>query len=67
LSIDFYKPAEFHYKLAGELATLRKKGILIIGSGNMVHNLRHVDWQNINTPNYGFDWAKEINESKSHR
>ena len=63
LSIDFYKPASYHYKLAGELASLRKKGVLIIGSGNMVHNLRMVDWQNMNTPNFGFDWAKEINET----
>jgi len=62
LSIDFYKPAAFHYKLAEELASLRGKGILIIGSGNMVHNLRMVDWQNMNTPDYGFDWAKEMNE-----
>ncbi|QGY42255.1 4,5-DOPA dioxygenase extradiol [Maribellus comscasis] len=63
LSIDFYKPADYHYKLATELATLRKKGVLIIGSGNMVHNLRRVDWQNMDTPNYGFDWAKEMNET----
>ena len=63
LSIDFYKPAAYHYKLAGEMASLRKKGVLIIGSGNMVHNLRMVDWQNMNTPNFGFDWAKEINET----
>ena len=63
LSIDFYKPASYHYKLAGELASLREKGILIIGSGNMVHNLRRVDWENMNTPNFGFDWAKEINET----
>jgi 4,5-DOPA dioxygenase extradiol len=63
LSIDFYQPAAYHYQLAKELASLRKKGILIIGSGNMVHNLRRIDWQNMNTPNYGFDWAREINET----
>ncbi len=63
LSIDFYQPAEYHYKLAAELASLRKKGVLIMGSGNMVHNLRRVDWQNMNTPDFGFDWAKEINET----
>lgn len=63
LSIDYYKPAAYHYKLAGELASLRKKGVLIIGSGNMVHNLRRIDWQNMNTPNWGFDWAKESNET----
>jgi len=35
--------------------------VLIIGSGNMVHNLRMVDWQRLNEPNYGFDWAVEMN------
>ncbi len=61
LSIDFYKSAAYHYKLAQELTSLRKKGVLIIGSGNMVHNLRRVDWQRMNEPNYGYDWAQEIN------
>jgi 4,5-DOPA dioxygenase extradiol len=63
LSIDFYKPAVYHYKLAKELSVLRNKGILILGSGNMVHNLRMIDWQNMNAVNYGFDWAQEINET----
>ena len=63
ISIDFYKPAEYHYKLAKELSALRNKGVLIIGSGNMVHNLRMVDWQNMNRNNYGFDWAREMNET----
>ncbi len=62
-SIDFYKPAEYHYQLAKELGSLRKKGVLIMGSGNMVHNLRMIDWQNMNRPNYGFDWAQEMNET----
>ena len=34
-----------------------------MGSGNMVHNLRRIDWQNMNTPNFGFEWAKEMNET----
>lgn len=63
LSIDYFQPAAFHYKLAGELAGLRKRGVLVIGSGNMVHNLRLIDWQNLDSPNYGFDWAQEINET----
>jgi len=62
LSIDYYQPAQHHYELAKQLADLRKKGVLIIGSGNMVHNLRMIDWRNMNTPNFGFDWAVEMNE-----
>jgi 4,5-DOPA dioxygenase extradiol len=62
LSIDYYQPAQYHYELAKQLADLRKKGVLIIGSGNMVHNLRMIDWRNMNTPNFGFDWAVEMNE-----
>jgi 4,5-DOPA dioxygenase extradiol len=62
LSIDYYKPAEYHYHLAKELSALRKKGVLIIGSGNMVHNLRMVDWKNMDKDNYGYDWAIEMHE-----
>ncbi|WP_417357379.1 4,5-DOPA dioxygenase extradiol [Flavobacterium sp.] len=61
LSIDYGKPAEYHYNLAKQLSALRKKGVLIIGSGNMVHNLRLIDWSKLNEPNYGFDWAIEMN------
>jgi 4,5-DOPA dioxygenase extradiol len=61
LSIDYDRPAEYHYNLAKEIAALRKKGVLIIGSGNMVHNLRMVDWRRLNEPNFGFDWAVEMN------
>lgn len=63
LSIDYNKPAAYHYALAQELKSLRKKGVLIIGSGNMVHNLRMVAWDKLNTPNYGYDWAIEANET----
>ena len=61
LSIDYNKPAQYHYELAQELAALRKKGVLIIGSGNMVHNLGMVAWDKLDS-NYGFDWAIEMNE-----
>jgi 4,5-DOPA dioxygenase extradiol len=61
LSIDYTKPPKYHYELARELFALRKKGVLIFGSGNMVHNLRLVDWVKINEPDYGFDWAIEMN------
>jgi len=61
LSIDYTKGAQYHYDLAKELYALRKKGVLIMGSGNMVHNLRMVAWDKLNDPEYGFDWAININ------
>ncbi|MCY1719007.1 4,5-DOPA dioxygenase extradiol [Prolixibacteraceae bacterium Z1-6] len=60
LSLDYYKSPKEHYELAKELAQLREKGILIVGSGNMVHNLSMVHWQKLNE-NYGYDWANEAN------
>lgn len=58
MSLDRYKDARWHYELAMELDELRKKGILIVGSGNMVHNLRMLNWQN---PDEQYDWAEEAN------
>lgn len=66
LSIDFTKSPQYHYNLAKELYGLRKKGVLIIGSGNMVHNLRMVSWEKINTPGYGYDWALKMNDTFKH-
>lgn len=63
LSIDFTKGPQYHYDLAKELYGLRKKGVLIIGSGNMVHNLRMVAWDKMNQPGYGFDWALKMNDT----
>ncbi len=60
LSLDYTKPAQWHYDLAKELAELRKKGVLIVGSGNMVHNLGMVNWRDMNSG--GYDWAIEMNE-----
>lgn len=72
LSIDYSKPAHYHYNLANQLMKLRKKGVLIIGSGNMIHNLRMIDWQMMKE-NKGYDWAEELNnqfiqliENKQH-
>ena len=66
MSLDFTQPARHHYELARELSRLRQKGVLIIGSGNMVHNLGHVDWKKLNEE-FAFDWAIEANEKmKSH-
>ena len=61
LSIDYTKGAQYHYDLAKELYALRKKGVLIIGSGNMVHNLGMVAWNKLNDGEYGYDWAMNIN------
>jgi 4,5-DOPA dioxygenase extradiol len=65
LSLDHFKPAAYHYDLGRELAPLREKGVLIVGSGNMVHNLRRVvmrgnSLSDFNTP-FGLDWALEAN------
>lgn len=59
LSIDYSKPAAWHFELAKELGALRDRGILIIGSGNIIHNLRLVDFKNMYRDNYGYDWAIE--------
>jgi len=63
LSLDYTQPAQYHYELAKELADLRRKGVLILGSGNIVHNLRRVVLPNssladFNQP-FALDWAQE--------
>ncbi len=63
LSIDYTKDAKYHYKLAKEIYSLRKKGVLIIGSGNLVHNLRLVVWDKLYEPDYAYDWALQINNT----
>jgi 4,5-DOPA dioxygenase extradiol len=63
LSIDYTKPPEYHFELAKQLNDLRYKGILIVGSGNIVHNLRLVDYPNFDKDNYGYDWAIEARET----
>ena len=62
MSLDYRKDAAYHYNLGKELQQLRYKGVLIIGSGNMVHNLGLINWQKMNEPEYGFDWALEAKE-----
>lgn len=63
LSIDSTKDAQYHYELAKEIYGLRKKGVLILGSGNLVHNLRMVAWDKLYEPSYGYDWALQINQT----
>ncbi|XZF12750.1 4,5-DOPA dioxygenase extradiol [Chitinophagaceae bacterium MMS25-I14] len=58
LSIDYYKSPGYHYELAQQLSELRHKGVLILGSGNIVHNLRMVDFQN----RMQYDWATEFDQ-----
>jgi 4,5-DOPA dioxygenase extradiol len=58
LSMDHDQSPQWHFDLAKDLAALRKKGVLVIGSGNMVHNLRRMNWR---TPNVSYDWAEEMN------
>ena len=59
LSIDRTKPAQFHYDLGKQLAPLRDEGVLILGSGNVVHNLGIMNWRE---QNVAFDWANRFND-----
>ena len=63
MSIDYTQPPAYHYQLAKQLSSLRNKGVLIVGSGNIVHNLRMVAWQHLNTAGYAYDWAKLADET----
>lgn len=60
ISIDTTKPFYWHYELARDLSKLREQGVLLVGSGNLVHNLRLYNWKN---PEEKLDWAEESNEN----
>jgi Uncharacterized conserved protein len=62
MSLDYYQSPQYHYDLAKELAPLRNQGVLILGSGNIVHNLGKVAWDKLNASEYGYDWALEADE-----
>lgn len=61
MSIDYTQPPQYHYELAKQINSLRNKGVLIVGSGNMVHNLRMVAWNKLNEE-FAYDWATEAND-----
>jgi 4,5-DOPA dioxygenase extradiol len=60
LSINALKPMEFHVDLGRRLAPLRERGVLVVGSGNVVHNLGRIAWDQ---PDAGFDWAERFDDA----
>ena len=60
LSINAMKPFDYHLRIGAALSPLRNEGVLIMGSGNVVHNLREVQWQR---PAFGEDWAKSVDQT----
>ena len=60
MSLNRYKTPLEHLELSKELKELRHRGVLIVGSGNMVHNLGMIAWDRLNET-FGFDWAQEAN------
>lgn len=60
MSIDYTRPPEFHFQLGRQLKEMRKKGVLILCSGNIVHNLRLTNWKDINAQPY--DWNLEFDQ-----
>ena len=59
MSLDKNQPLSFHYEMGKKLRFLREQGVMLIGSGNIVHNLKEVSWQENARPHY---WATEFDE-----
>ncbi|MEH1130653.1 4,5-DOPA dioxygenase extradiol [Micromonospora sp. CPCC 206061] len=64
LSINADKPLDYHLNLGARLAPLRERGVLIVASGNVVHNLRGMDWK---LTDEGYDWAQRFDEDAKTR
>lgn len=61
LSIDYHQSGSFHLALGDQLKALREHGVLILGSGNLVHNLGMIAWDHISDPGFAYPWAEEAN------
>ena len=64
LSINADKPMDYHLQLGAKLAPLRERGVLVVASGNVVHNLRGMDWQ---LTDHGYDWAQRFDQDARTR
>ncbi len=62
LSLNYNKTPRQHFEMAQEMRKLRDQNVLVIGSGNMVHNLSKISWDKIDEPGFGYDWAIEAND-----
>jgi 4,5-DOPA dioxygenase extradiol len=60
LAINAAKPYEYHLEVGRQLVPLRERGVVVLASGNVVHNLRAIDWRR---PDEGFDWAHRFDEA----